>query len=181
MSKTVKEMIIEDYQRRFEGVEGGVILQIRGMEALDNNVLRNELRKKSINITVLKNTLAKKAFADTDLEALFPALNGPAAIAYGAESPVEVAREIVAWAKKVKELELCAASIDGVFFEGEAGVKALAKYPTREEAQGTVVTLLLSPYRNVVGAATSPGSKLMGVVKSLEEMLENGETVAKVG
>ena len=44
-----------------------------------------------------------------------------------------------------------------------------------------MVTLLLSPYRNVVGAATSPGSKLMGVVKSLEEMLENGETVAKVG
>ncbi|MCP3860568.1 MAG: hypothetical protein GY704_13035, partial [Phycisphaeraceae bacterium] len=32
---------------------GGVILQIRGMEALENNVLRNELRKKSINITVL--------------------------------------------------------------------------------------------------------------------------------
>ena len=61
MSKTVKEMIIEDYRRRFEGVEGGVILQIRGMEALDNNVLRNELRKKSINITVLKNTLAKHA------------------------------------------------------------------------------------------------------------------------
>ncbi len=181
MSKPVKEMIIEDYRRRFEGVDGGVILQIRGMEALENNVFRNELRKKSIKVTVLKNTLAKKAFAGTDLEALFPALNGPAAIAYGAESPVDVAREIVEWAKKVEELELCAAAIDGEFFEGEAGVKALAKFPTREEAQGTVVTLVLSPYKNVVGAAKSPGSTLMGVVKSLEEKLENGETVAKVG
>ena len=64
MSKPVKEMIIEDYRRRFEGVDGGVILQIRGMEALENNVFRNELRKKSIKVTVLKNTLAKKVALD---------------------------------------------------------------------------------------------------------------------
>ena len=181
MSKPVKEMIIDEYRRRFENVDGGVILQIRGMDALENNEFRNELRKKSIHITVLKNTLAKKAFAGTDLEVLFPALTGPAALAFGAESPVDVAREIVDWAKKVKALELCAASIDGVYFEGEAGVKALAKFPTRAEAQSTVVTILLTPHRNVVGCAKSPGSKLMSVVKSLEEKLEDGEVIAKVG
>ncbi|MDG2021933.1 MAG: 50S ribosomal protein L10 [Phycisphaerales bacterium] len=181
MSKPVKEMIIDEYRRRFENVDGGVILQIRGMDALENNEFRNELRKKSIHITVLKNTLAKKAFVGTDLEVLFPALKGPAAIAFGSDSPVDVAREIVEWGKKVKELELCAASIDGVYFDGEAGVKALAKFPTRDEAKATVVTILLTPHRNVVGCAKSPGSKLMGVVKSLEEKLESGETIAKVG
>jgi large subunit ribosomal protein L10 len=94
---------------------------------------------------------------------------------------VNVAREIVEWAKTAKNLELCAASIDGVYFDGEAGVKALAKFPTRSEAQSTVVTILLTPHRNIVGCAKSPGSKLMGVVKSLEEKLESGETIAKVG
>ena len=44
-----------------------------------------------------------------------------------------------------------------------------------------MVTLLLSPHKNVVGGVKSPGSKLLGVVKTIQEKLENGETIAKVG
>ena len=44
-----------------------------------------------------------------------------------------------------------------------------------------MVTLLLSPHKNIVGCAKSPGSKLLGVVKTIEEKLEAGETIAKVG
>ncbi len=181
MSKPVKEMIIEEYRRRFDGVSGGVLVHIRGMDAIANNSMRNELRTKSIQVTLLKNTLAKKAFSGTPLEALAPSLVGPTAFVHGAESAVDVAREIVDWAKKVEEMQLQAASLDGIYFEGAAGVRALSKYPTREEAQSTVVTLLLSPHKNVVGCAKSPGSKLLGVVKTIQEKLENGETIAKVG
>jgi ribosomal protein L10 len=45
----------------------------------------------------------------------------------------------------------------------------LGSFPTREEAQAKVVTLLLSPARQV-----------MGVVKTLQEKLEKGESVAKL-
>ena len=90
MSKPVKEMIIEEYRRRFDGVNGGVLVHIRGMDAIANNEFRNELRKKAIKVTLLKNTLAKKAFAGTPLEALEPSLTGPSAFVYGAESPVDV-------------------------------------------------------------------------------------------
>lgn len=181
MSKPIKQLIIDEYRRRFDGVTGGVIIEIRGIDANANNHLRNELRKKEIRVAVLKNTLAKKAFADGPLDPLAPALEGPAALAFGAESPVDIARELVDWARKVKQLELKAALLDGEFFEGAAGVKQLASFPTRDEAQATVVTLLLSPFRNVVGAATSPGSSIAGIVKTLQEKLESGETVAKVG
>ena len=181
MSKPVKQMIIDEYRRRFDGVSGGVVIEIRGMDATENNTFRNELRKKEIRVAVLKNTLAKKAFADGPLDMLTPALDGPAALAFGAESPVDVARELVEWARKVKQLELKAALLDGEYFEGAAGVKQLSTFPTRDEALANVVTLLLSPYRNVVGAAMSPGSKVVGVVKTLQEKLEDGETIAKVG
>ena len=181
MSKPVKQMIIDEYRRRFDGVSGGVVIEIRGMDATENNTFRNELRKKEIRVAVLKNTLAKKAFADGPLDMLTPALDGPAALAFGAESPVDVARELVEWARKVKQLELKAALLDGEYFEGAAGVKHLRTFPTRDEALANVVTLLLSPYRNVVGAAMSPGSKVVGVVKTLQEKLEDGETIAKVG
>ena len=61
------------------------------------------------------------------------------------------------------------ALFDGEYYDGDAGVKMLGSFPTREEAQAKVVTLLLSPARQV-----------MGVVKTLQEKLEKGESVAKL-
>ena len=181
MSKLIKEMIVEEYRRQFDGVTDGVVVEIRGMDATANNSFRNELRGKEIRVAVLKNSLARKAFDGGPLEGISEQLKGPTALIWGAESAVDVARELVDWAKKVEEIELKAAILDGEMFEGAAGVKQLSTFPTREEAQGTVVTLLLSPFRNVVGAATSPGSKILGAVKTIQEKLENGEEIAKVG
>ena len=134
MSKPVKEMIVDEYRRRFDGIEGGLVVDLRGIDANENNNLRVDLLKKDIRVTVVKNTLARKAFEGTSLEALGPALDGPCALAYGAESVVDVAREIVAWAKKIDLLELKAAVLDGEYFEGDAGVKRLSEFPTKEEA-----------------------------------------------
>ena len=181
MSKLIKEMIVEEYRRQFDGVTDGVVVEIRGMDATANNSFRNELRGKEIRVAVLKNSLARKAFDGGPLEGISETLKGPTALIWGAESAVDVARELVDWAKKVEEIELKAAILDGELFEGAAGVKQLSTFPTRDEAQGTVVTLLLSPFRNVVGAATSPGSKILGAVKTIQEKLENGEEIAKVG
>ncbi|UCD75609.1 MAG: 50S ribosomal protein L10 [Phycisphaerales bacterium] len=181
MSKPVKEMIMAEYKRRFEDLEGALVLDIRGIDANDNNALRLGLADKNIRVTILKNTLARKAFAGTRLEAIKPALEGPSALAYGAESVVEVARELVDWAKKVADLDLKGAVLDGEFFGGEDGVKRLSTFPTREEAQAKVVQLIISPAGKVTGAATAPGARLLGIVKEIQNRLEQGETIAKVG
>ena len=104
-----------------------------------------------------------------------------AALAYGAESVVNVARELVVWARKVKELDLKGAVLDGEFFDGEEGVKRLSAFPTRDEAQAKVVQLVLAPAGNIIGGAKGPGGQIMGIVKQIQEKLEAGETIAKVG
>jgi large subunit ribosomal protein L10 len=180
MSKPVKELIVSEYRRRFEGVDSGVLVEIRGLDAGGTGRLRSGLRGRGIRVTVIKNSLARKAFEGTLLDALRLALVGPTALVHGAESVVEVARELVDWAKKVKQLQLRAACLDGTLFEGAEGVARLSTLPTREEAQARVVTLLLSPARNLVGAAVGPGSKLLGIVKEIRERLEKGEAIAKV-
>jgi len=177
MSKPVKEMIINQYRERFDGVEGAVIIELRGFDAIENNTFRDHLRGKGVRVSVVKNALARKAIAGTPLEAVSPALSGPAAFVWGAESVVDVARELVAWTKKAKDLQLKAAVLDGEFFEGSAGVKRLADFPTREEAQARVVSLVLAPAGNVVGAAKSAGANILGIVKSIQEKLEKGETI----
>jgi large subunit ribosomal protein L10 len=180
MSKPIKEMIVAEYKKRFDGVSSGLLIDIRGIEANKNNELRVDLLDKEIHITVLKNSLAKTAFQDTDLEGLTEYIEGPTALAFGGNSVVEVARNLVSWAKKIKKLDLKAAVLDGQFFEGPEGVKRLSEFPTKEEAQGKVVQLLLSPAGNVVKAATSPGSNVVGIVKEMSSMLEEGKTIEKI-
>ena len=65
MSKQIKDMIVADYKRRFDGVGDALIIDIRGIEANENNDLRVDLLGKDIHITVLKNSLAKTAFEGT--------------------------------------------------------------------------------------------------------------------
>lgn len=181
MSKPMKEMMIRDYKDCLEGVEDALLISIRGIEANDNNVMRTTLQGKDIRVTVIRNNLARHAFAGTGLEGLGPLLEGPSAIAYGAESVVDVARELVEWAKKLEKLELKGAILEGQLYEGAAGVEKLSKMPTREEAIGQAVTLILSPARNLVGSLLGPGSSVVSLVKAIEERLEKGEAIEKVG
>jgi len=181
MSKPVKEMIAAEYIRRFEGIDGAVCVDIRGIDANRNNQLRLGLGTKNIRITVVRNNVARNTFRGTGLEALEPTLIGPSALAFGATSVVDVARELIDWARKVQGIELKGAVLDGEFFPGDAGVKRLSSFPTKEEAQAKVVQVLLSPGSNISGAAKGPGGRILGIVKEIEDRLEKGETIAKVG
>ena len=112
MSKPVKELILADYLKRFDDVQEALLIDIRGMDANENNTVRMDLRHKDIRVTIVKNTLARKAFAGTGLEPLVPALQGPTALAYsiGDEeaSVVGVARdEIPARTKSGGPTALC--------------------------------------------------------------------------
>jgi len=184
MSRPVKNWMIRDYKSILEQTLGDsedvLLVSVRGIGANDNNAMRQELAEKQIHITVVRNNLAKKAFADSSLSALSPLLKGPSALAYGGETVVDVARALVDKAESVAGLELKGAVLDGELFEGEEGVKALSKFPTRDEAIAKVVTVILSPGRNVAGAAGGPAAGIAGILKSIEEKLENGEAIEKI-
>ncbi|MEN0019543.1 MAG: 50S ribosomal protein L10 [Planctomycetota bacterium] len=181
MSKQVKEMIMRDYTSRLEGLEDAMVVSIRGIDSNTTNAIRSGLAKKDIRITIVRNALVKKAFEGTSLAALDPVLTGSSALAYGAESVVEVAREMVELVKEHPTIELKGAVLDGELYEGEEGVERLSKFPTRDEAIAQVVTLVLGPGRKLVGAIKGPGSNLAGIIKAIEKKLEDGETIAKVG
>lgn len=180
MSKPVKEMMIQSFRDRIGGHEDATVISLRGVSANDNNAIRAGLRQKNIRVTVVRNNLFGKAFEGTNLEPLRDILRGSNALVYGAESVVEVAREIVEIVKAFPDVELKGAILDGQLFEGEDGVKALSKFPTREEAIAQDVALILGPARKLVGAVKGPGSGLAGIIKAIEKKLEDGETIAKV-
>lgn len=180
MSKPVKNMMIEMYQKQFAELDGALLIDIRGVDANTTRELRSTLAKSEVRITVVKNTLARQAFTGTGLEQLSDLIDGPTAVVTGGESVVTVARDLIDWAKKVDKLELKGAVMDGMVF-GPSEMDRLSKFPTREEAQAQVVQLLISPAGNLINAATSAGANIASILKTIEEKLEKGETIAKAG
>lgn len=181
MSKPVKNLITKEYEGRFEGLSGAVLIDIRGIDSNTTNAFRVGLAKKQMKITVVKNSLAKRAFEGTDLEGLSDMIDGGSAMVYAVDqdtSVVNVARELLDWVKKLEKMEFRGAVLDGIKF-GPSEIKRLSEFPTKEEAQAKVVTLLLSPARNLVGAVKAPAGNIAGILKTIQEKLEKGETIAK--
>lgn len=179
MSKPVKEIMMRDYRERMGDHEDALVVSLRGISSNDTNHIRSSLEEKDIRVTVVRNRLFLKVFEGTGLSALEPVLTGSNAVAYGAESVVEIARAVVDLVKDFPGIEMKGAVLDGALYAGESGVDRLSKFPTRDEAIAEDVTLILSPGRNLVGAVKGPGSTVAGIIKSIEGKLEDGETIAK--
>ncbi len=182
MSKPIKNLIVDSYKRRFEGLTGAVVIDIRGVEANDNNALRSELNGKGVKVTVVKNSLAQRAFAETDLESLNDLLDGPCALAFGQNedvSVVNVARALIDKVKELENLEFKGAVMEGVVF-GADEVEALSKYPTREEAQAQIISVVLGAAGNLISTFTGAGNEIASIVATVEDKLEKGEAIEKV-
>jgi hypothetical protein len=55
----------------------------------------------------------------------------------------------------------------------------LSKFPTKDEAIAKVVTLIVSPAKKLVAAIKGPGGAIAGIIKSIEDRLEKGETITR--
>jgi large subunit ribosomal protein L10 len=180
MSKPVKNLIAADYKELLGETQDALVIGLRGISSNDTNKIRADLAKKSIRVTVVRNKLFGSTFADTGLASLSDVLSGANALAYGAESVVDVAREIVELVKTFPNIELKGAVLDGQLFSGQDGIEALSKFPTRDEAIAKDVAIIIGPARKLMASVKGPGSQLAGIVKAIEAKLEKGEAIAKV-
>jgi len=172
MSYLVKNLVQNEYEKIFNDISEFVVVDLTGVSGVDNNILRGELKKKGIHMTVVKNSLMCLALQKLGMDAacgVFAA--GPCTVAYGGDSVVDVAKEVVDWAKKIKAITPKGAYVDGMLMAGD-GVKELSKMPTRVELQGQVVQLALTPGANVAGALLGPGGVIAGCIESVIEKLE---------
>ena len=124
---------------------------------------------------VVRNAIFRRALRNQELE---PAVSlfeeGPCTIAYGGDSVVDVAKEMVDWAKKLGPIEIKGAFLDGQTLDAKGAV-ALSKMATRAELQGQLVGCVLSPGSRVAGAIAGPGAAIAGCIKTL---IENAEKEA---
>lgn len=168
MSKYVKELMMDQLRSDLDGTTSVLLLDFKGLDAITENQLRLDLRKKKIRIRALKNSLARKVFSEMGLEGMDRYLEGPSVAAWGGGGVAELAKEITAQLKKLKKPKIKGGAVDGVVI-GPEKVEVITKLPSREELIGRVVQLALSPVQRVVALANAPASGLLGQLKTLAE------------
>ena len=164
MSKPVKDMMMKQYRRKFEGVSDALLVGIRGINANQTRGLRSQLATKKIRVTVIKNHLAKRVFSDGSLAPLNPLIDGPTALVYGGESVVNVARDIIEIARKLEKLEVKGAVMEGAVF-GPKDVKRLSQFPTRQEALADIVGIISGQGPQLVSLVTGSAGQLVSIVE----------------
>jgi large subunit ribosomal protein L10 len=178
MSKRVKSLIERDLGNRFKDIDAVAVVSPRGIGAIKNNQIRRKLREQGMRMTVVKNTLAKRATANGKIKQLENLLDGPSAVIYGKGSMSAIARLLLEEKKADEKFELRGIFFDGEVYVGQKGIEQVSKLPTREEAIGQLVALILSPGKNLAGAIKSPGSKLASILKTIEERAPKEEAAA---
>lgn len=173
MSKYVKGLLQGQIEQRIDDnhISEFMIVNMMGIGGNDANAMRGELLKKGIRLFVVKNSLFRKALANKEMGAAGEMFSGPCTLAYGGDSIVDLAKEIVDWKKKIKVLDIKGAYLEGSILDQDGAV-SLSKMPTRMELLSTLAGTVLSPARNVAGAVMSPASTIAGCLKTIIEKAE---------
>lgn len=154
-----------------------VITDYRGLSVSDLRDMRQKLREMDADYKVVKNTLMKIAADNLGLKELYPFLEGPSAIAFGGDDPVQVSKAIMEFAKTHKALE-----VKGGLLEGKAvspaQLKSLASLPPKEVLIAQLLGTLQAPISSFARVIAAPTQGLVTALDRIREQKEATETAA---
>lgn len=126
-----KKKVVEEIKAKISASKSVIVVDYKGLTVAQDTALRAKMRNVNADYKVLKNTLIRKAFDELNVTAFDNDLNGPTALAFGADetSAAKVLAEVCTATND--KISLKSAFVDGAYVD-EAGVKELAKIPSKE-------------------------------------------------
>lgn len=170
-SRKLKEKKVEEIKTDLRGSKVIVLTDYRGLTVMEINELRRTLKEAGAQYKVVKNTLTRLAVRELGLEGLEPGLEGPTAIAYGYDDPIEPVKLLVKFAKKNEHLE-----IKGGFLEkdilGKEDLQQIAKLPSRDILLSKTLACFQAPLAGMLGVLQGNMRNLVSVLHAIREKQE---------
>ena len=176
MSKYVKDLLSSDIKNRLQNVNDALLVNMIGMNSSSTYSLRKELRARKINILVVKNSMAARATVGTSLARLLDGVGGSAAICWGSEDIVALAKSITEILKsdKYPAFQPRGGVMDGEKISADQ-IAEVAKWPSRTEQ----LSLLMG---QIVGVGSRLNGQLIAVggalASQISEKAKGGEEAA---
>ncbi|MDI3338517.1 50S ribosomal protein L10 [Defluviimonas aestuarii] len=167
MDRAQKEKVVEELGQIFESSGVVVVAHYEGMTVAQMQDLRASMREAGGSVRVAKNRLAKIALEGKPCASIGQLLTGMTVLAYS-EDPVAAAKVADAYAKKNEKFEILGGAMGDTALD-QAGVKAVAAMPSREELIASIVGCIGAPASNIAGAIGAPASNIAGILSTLEE------------
>ena len=172
MTREDKNAAIAELKEELIGTQFFYLADSSTLTVAKINKFRRMCFEKGISVKVAKNTLIQKALEDAPeakgYAALFDTLKGPTTILISS-NPKAPAKLLEDFRKTEERPLLKAAYIDSSVFIGDEQIAALVKLKSKEEMIGEIIGLLQSPSKRIASQLKATGTKIAGIVKTLEE------------
>ena len=162
-----KTEAIKDLSQQMTEAKSIVLADFTGLDVASVTQLRRSLRSASVDYRVVKNRLAKRAASDAGLASLEEFFNGPTAMAFAREDPLEPVRVLQKFVDGGGKLAIKSGFMDGQVLAPEQ-VKDLASLPSRDELIGRVIGAVQSPLYGLASVCSGLLRNLVGVLAAIE-------------
>jgi len=161
---------VDAVQSRLEGATAVVLTEYRGMTVGELAQLRESLRSSGGEYKIYKNTLATIAARNLGLDELTTHFEGPTAFAFGTGDPVELAKKLADFAKKVPTLVLKGGILDRKVLSAK-DVNALSSLESREIMLAKAAGMFLSPIQQLANLLAAGFNQMGAVLVQLRDKL----------
>ena len=158
MNKETKKNYIEEMKKMFLSNEAVMIAHYQGLNVVQLDELRKELRENSILFKITKNRITKLAVKDSPCKDLEKFFTDPTAAAISSD-PFMSARILSKFAKKNESLKIIAGFMDGKVIDKEEVAK-IASLPTLNEARANIIGILNAPAQKIVAILLAQSKKM---------------------
>lgn len=170
MNRQEKAAMVEEVSALVAGAQAIVVAEYRGLDVEAVTKLRKQARSQGVRLRVLKNTLARRAVSDTPFAGLADKLVGPLMYGFSAD-PVAAAKVLAGFAKDNDKLVVKGGAMPNSVLD-EAGVRALATLPSREELLAKLMATMRAPIGQFVRTLNEVPARLVRTLAAVRDAKE---------
>src|SRR5947209_4310825 len=160
MSKVVKQMEYTALEKTFSGVRDLILLTPTKIDSgLEYNV-RKQLRDKKVRVQMVKNSLAQRVFEAQGVRLDAKVWTGTTLVAWGADSIKDLSKAVDGLIKDIEKKDPKTKDklkVKQAVADGQSVPMATAlTMPTRLEAIGEIIGMILGPASSIAGCLVGP-------------------------
>lgn len=168
MNRTDKTESLELIKDSFSRAQAVIFADYKGVTSEEMNSLRRSMRGKNVRLAILKNNLIRVALKGSAKSDALEKLSGPTLASFAFGDPVELAKGLTDFAKKVEAFSLK----DGFLGDkvvSEAQIKELATLPSKEVLVAQLLSVLQGPMRNFLGVLNAAQRDVTRVLQAVAD------------